>query len=465
MAMVFTIPSDLSTTVKDGIGQAELTARDVWQQYIWHPIRTMDLWDFLDIFLLTMLLYVGYLFVKGRRAGKLAIGFGLIVAFYVISDLAGLRAMHQLMAGIAPFTVILLAIIFQSELRDALEKLGSTPFGFLSMSKDSRDELAHTVNEVVEAACMVAVTEKDGALIVIEGSTALGEYAKNGQPMDAVVSHRLLANIFVDRSPLHDGAVIIRKNRIAAAGCKLPPSSNEMVVGSYGTRHRAAVGVTEKSDCVTVVVSEERHVMSICHNGELKGDYNYSPDDLRNDHNLKLVQNRLRNDLFLLLAGLSFDDNNRNEKPKFKMPSIKLSWGIFTPGQKSNEEPEEVYEMSSTSATESNGGAPVLTQFPRARRYDKRTGQGTTVRRDDPTDGEAKADAEADESEMATEMRAEDSPTVALRAETPDEPSVTGQSESEATGSPEGIGQTPETEPSAAANQAASATPDTVPEA
>ncbi len=390
---------DLSTTVKDGIGQAELTLRDVWEKYIWQPIRDIDFWDVLDILLLTALLYALYLFVKGRRAGKLAIGLGFILAFYVISDLAGLRAIHQLLAGIAPFAIILLAVIFQPELRDALEKLGSTPFGFMNMNKDSRDELAQTVNEVVEAACLVATSEKDGALIVIEGSTALGEYAKGGQQMDALVSHRLLGNIFVDRSPLHDGAVIIRKNRVAAAGCKLPLSSNELVVGGFGTRHRAAVGVTEKSDCVSVVVSEERHVISICHDGEIKSDYNYAADDLRNDLSLKTIQNRLRNDLFLLLTEISYEANSRNEKPKFRMPSIKLSWSLFRrqadqaarmgkdpkKARKAGrakpvkrEEPGEVSEPTTGAAT-----ASTTERFSRSRRFDRRTGQGVTVRREE----------------------------------------------------------------------------------
>ncbi len=339
--------SDLTTTVGEGIEQAELMLREIWEHYILAPILSINFWDVLDILLLTILLYTGYMFVRGRRAGKLAIGLGFIMLFYVISYLTGLRAIHSLLAGVVPFAIVLLAVIFQPELRDALEKLGSTPFGIIAMNKDARDELAHTVNEVVEAACMVAKSEKDGALIVIEGSTALGEYAKDGQVIDAAVSRRLLGNIFVDRSPLHDGAVIIRQNRIAAAGCKLPLSSNEEVVGGYGTRHRAAVGVTEKSDCVTVVVSEERHVISICHEGLLKSDYNYSVDDLHDDISLKTAQNKLRNDLFLILTSITYEANSRNEKHRFEMPKLKFTWSWFTPKDKppvKAEEPEEVFE-------------------------------------------------------------------------------------------------------------------------
>ena len=214
---------------------------NAWEQYIWQPILDFNFWDALDILLLTAFLYGVYVFLKGRRAGTLAVGLILILAFYVISDLAGLRAIHELMRGIvAPSAIIILAIVFQPELRDALEKLGSTPRGLFSTAKGNRADLAHTVGEVVDAAFQIAQSEKDGALIVIERSTPLGDYAAKGHLVDAHVSAGLLRNIFVDRSPLHDGAVIIRNNRIAAAGSKLPLSSNEGVVRGMGTRHRAA---------------------------------------------------------------------------------------------------------------------------------------------------------------------------------------------------------------------------------
>ena len=153
----------------------------------------------------------------------------------------------------------------------------------------------------MEAACQIAQQEKDGALIILEGSTRLGEFEKSGIALDARVSSSLLTNIFVDRSPLHDGAVIIRGDRIVAAGCKLPLSTTDKTGLRLGTRHRAALGITELSDCVVVVVSEERHVISVANNGCLKRDYNKSMTDFATGE--KEIQNRLRADLFLLMTG------------------------------------------------------------------------------------------------------------------------------------------------------------------
>ncbi len=290
----------------------------LWETYIWQRIEQFSFWDGLDILLLTILLYGVYLFFRGRRAGKLAVGLAVIFALYAISDVAGLRAIRSLLAGIAPFTVILLAVIFQNDIRDVLERLGSTPLGFFMSNKQNRADLAHTVSEVVDAACQIAMSDKDGALIVIERTTPLGDYIDKGQPMDAIVTAGLLRNIFVDRTPLHDGAVIISKNRIAAAGSKLPLSANEDVVRGLGTRHRAAVGITDVSDCVVVVVSEEQHVISIANHGRLKRGYNRNAEELRNESSLKAAQNQLRNDLFLLLAGTDYEEQEASGKERKK---------------------------------------------------------------------------------------------------------------------------------------------------
>ncbi len=313
-----------------------LSMREVWEQYIWQPIASFNLWDALDILLLTAVLYGLYLFIKGRRAGKLAIGLALLLIFYAISDIAGLRAIHQLLEGIAPFAIVLLAVVFQPELRDALEKLGSSPLSFLSAGKENRADLAHTVSEVVEAACQIATTDKDGALIVIERSTPLGDYVAKGQSLDAAVSGNLLRNIFVDRAPLHDGAVIIRNNRIAAACSKLPLSNNEEVVRGMGTRHRAAVGITEVSDCVVVVVSEEKHIISIANNGFIKRDYNRSVTDLQNESTLKNVQNDLRKDLFLLLAGMPIEDEAGSESRRLRKFAlhVRFKWTLKEASEK-----------------------------------------------------------------------------------------------------------------------------------
>ncbi len=286
---------------------------NIWEKYILEPFRQFNFWDALDILLLAVLLYCVYLFFKGRRAGKLAVGLAFVLILYTGSDILGFHATHRILEGIAPFAVILLAVIFQPELRDALEKLGTTPFGFLKVNDKERSDISNTVNEVVDAACRIAMSGEDGALIVIERRTRLGEYADKGQQLDAQVSGNLLCNIFVNRSPLHDGAVIIQGNRIAAAGAKLPLARNEEIVRGMGTRHRAAVGITEISDCVAVVVSEERHQISIANNGLLKRDYHRTADELRSESSMKDIQNSLRNDLFKLLAGEDYDEEKQSK--------------------------------------------------------------------------------------------------------------------------------------------------------
>ena len=304
----------------------------VWTDYIWKPIADFSFWDGLDILLLTLLLYGLFLFFKERRAGKLAIGLMFLVLLYGISDLAGLRAIHQLMDWIAPFFIILLAVVFQPEIRDGLERLGDTPFGFLIHNRDQADT-AKVISEVVDAACMIAQTNKDGALIVIERSTPLGDFVDRGHKMDAAVSSELLRNIFVDGTPLHDGAVIIRNNRIAAACCELPLTSNEEVVRGVGSRHRAAVGITEVSDCVVVVVSEQRHVISIANNGYLKKNYNQKADEFLNEASAKSIQKALRKDLARLLRGDARifgakDDETDEIERKSMLPEIRFIWSF-----------------------------------------------------------------------------------------------------------------------------------------
>lgn len=327
----------------------------IWENYIWHPISHFSFWDALDIVLLTMLLYGLFLFFKERRAGKLAIGLVFVVLIYGISDLAGLRAIHQLMDWIAPFFIILLAVVFQPEIRDGLERLGDRPFGFLIHNRDQADT-AKVISEVVDAACMIAQTNKDGALIVIERSTPLGDFVNRGHAMDAAVSSELLRNIFVDGTPLHDGAVIIRNNRIAAACCELPLTSNEEVVRGVGSRHRAAVGITEVSDCVVVVVSEQRHVISIANNGYLKKNYNQKADEFNNEASAKAIQKALRKDLSRLLRGdakiFSPADEDADEVERRSIiPEIKFTWSFSEkPVQTESHKPAVSREITGTSS-------------------------------------------------------------------------------------------------------------------
>ena len=281
-----------------------------WNSYIWAPLTGVDVsWvDVVDAVLLTALLCGLYYFVRGRRAGKMLIGLLAVFVLYGISALFDFRALHLVLSQVVSLGIVLCAVIFHPEIRDALEKLGSTLAGF-RLVKGGDSERAHVTEELVLAVSAIAQNERDGALIVIERNTGLGEYIDKGEKLDAEVSQKLLRNIFMDKSPLHDGAVIISQNRIAAAGCKLPLSNNESVVANYGTRHRAAVGISEKSDCVVVVVSEERHVISVMCNGLIKRDYNLGMVDgdldMRDEEVAKKAQKALWEDLYKLIVGKS----------------------------------------------------------------------------------------------------------------------------------------------------------------
>ncbi len=304
--------------------ETTMSVQDFFEQYILYPWEHFRIWDVLDWLILTVVFYCVYLFCRGRIAGRVTWGLVLLWVFYQFTERAGLIAVHQLMAGIAPFAVVLLAVIYQPELRDALARIGSTPFGFRTAGKDKRNETTNTIYSVVEAACQIAMSVKDGALIVIERGTPLGDFSDKGYDLDAVVTRELLANIFQDRTPLHDGAVIIRNNRVVSAGCKLPLSKNNEVVSGMGTRHRAAVGITEVADCVVVVVSEERHVISIANNGFIKKDYFRSEADFYNDAAFKSIQKQMIRDLTRLLTGESPED----EKPERRQLRVEFKLGF-----------------------------------------------------------------------------------------------------------------------------------------
>ena len=195
-----------------------------WELYIQEPIKGFNpFWDTLDILILTVILYAVYLFMKGRRAWKLTAGIALVLVVYAVSGLGfvELDATHAILSGIAPYGIILLAVVFQPEIRDVLERLGSRPFGLFASKKGTSADLAHTVSEVVDAACQIAMSEKDGALIVIERSTPLGDYADKGHLLDAAVTSNLLRNIFVEDCATTSSFLDIK----ATAGVLNPSSS------------------------------------------------------------------------------------------------------------------------------------------------------------------------------------------------------------------------------------------------
>lgn len=246
--------------------------------YILFPIQNMNLLtDLLDILLLTGLLYYLYIFVRRRRAGKLLLGIAALFSVFIICSILEMKAFGLIMDNFLTVGLIAVVVIFQPELRDALERVGNTSLRigrFGGERVGTSAEIDHLASEIASAACSLS-SEGYGALIVLQKTTKLQDYMDKGERLDAMVSAKLLRNIFVNRSPLHDGAVIIEGDRVGAAACKLPLSDNEEVVRDLGTRHRAGVGITEVSDAMVVIVSEENGIISIAYGGYLHRDYDY----------------------------------------------------------------------------------------------------------------------------------------------------------------------------------------------
>lgn len=223
-----------------------------------------------DILILSAALFAVYHFIKERRAGKLAWGVGIFFIFLIICDLLNLRAMQFILSNFVTLGVTFIAIIFQPELRAALEKLGDNSIkGFRQIGDQKSNSPTSTlIDEFTEAIFDLSRT-KTGALVVFERNTKLGDIILTGTIINAQFSGTLMKSIFFDKAPLHDGAVVIRSNRIHSAGCLLPLESDREVYTELGTRHRAGIGISEVSDCVSIIVSEETGIVSLAHEGKL----------------------------------------------------------------------------------------------------------------------------------------------------------------------------------------------------
>ena len=237
---------------------------------------SFGIFDVFDIALIAVLLFYLYRFIKERRAGKLAIGLAFLALLEIVSGFLHLSAVQFVLDHIFEVGLLALVVIFQPELRSMLEQVGGGSLkGIKSFASDGKEQSRRQlVANVCMAVCDLA-KEKTGALIVIERTTKLGDVAGTGTALNAEISSDLLQNIFYDKAPLHDGAVVIREGRIAAAGCFLPLTSKQNLARELGTRHRAALGMSENSDAVVLVVSEETGVISIALGGYLTRNYDY----------------------------------------------------------------------------------------------------------------------------------------------------------------------------------------------
>lgn len=245
---------------------------------IWSVLQTMTFMDIIDILLMSYLLYLLIKIIRETRASQLIKGIVIVVAAYFISTAVGLKSISYIVKSILDVGLLAILIMFQPEIRRALEKAGRTKLGTnLFNLTGSSDEFTAVWNNAIEEICDSCVdlsATKTGALIVIERQTKLGEQIENGTIINAKPSKELFGNIFYPNTPLHDGAVIIRDGIILAAACFLPkPQKEELINKKLGSRHRAAIGMSENSDAVIVVVSEETGQISVAENGSLTRDF------------------------------------------------------------------------------------------------------------------------------------------------------------------------------------------------
>ena len=221
--------------------------------------------DLIDIIIVSYIIYKIFILVKGTRAARMLIGVGVLLAFSLLSRFLDLYTLDWLIQSFWTQIVIVLIILFQPEIRKALAQMGETPL----LHRFSSAEEMKTIEEIVKASQTLA-NKKIGALIVFERDVSLSEYIEVGVSLDAKVTKELLISIFHPTSPIHDGAVIIKGNRVLAAGCFLPIKLGADLSKTYGTRHRAALGITEETDAVAVIISEETGAISLAVHGQLE---------------------------------------------------------------------------------------------------------------------------------------------------------------------------------------------------
>lgn len=241
----------------------------------------------IDILVVSFIFYKGYILIKETRAEQLLKGILLIFLLIPISDILKLRTLNWILENTLTISVISIIIIFQPEIRKALEHIGRTSFVDKIMYEDE-EMMKNVVNEIVDATVALS-EERVGALIILEQKTGLGDIINTGTKINGDVSSALLQNIFVVNTPLHDGATIIRNDKIIASGCFLPLTNDDKLNKQLGTRHRAGIGITEITDCLTIIVSEETGVISLAINGRLLR--NYDKEKLRNVL-LKIMKSR-----------------------------------------------------------------------------------------------------------------------------------------------------------------------------
>lgn len=231
----------------------------------WPALPRLTVSSVIDILLVAALIYQFLMMVRGRRAAPILAGLGILGMAYGVAAYAQLELLRTILATLAPYTALALIVMFQSELRRLLARIGRSQF----LGIGTRLQRREVTQEILMAVASM-VAEKTGALIVVERDVGLRTFIESGVPIDGWVSRDLLIAVFITKGPLHDGAVIIQRDRVAAAACFLPLSMNPTLKKELGTRHRAGVGITEEADCFSIIVSEETGKISVAAFGEIE---------------------------------------------------------------------------------------------------------------------------------------------------------------------------------------------------
>lgn len=243
---------------------------------IFFSIINIRIFDIIDILIVSFIIYKAIEFVRDTRSAQLVKG--IIVLFFVffIASAFNLITIKWMLAQIFDYALVIAVLIFQPELRRMLERVGQSNITTIGKMQNY-DAKNKAISDCVDSVCKAVSNMSDkriGALIVFERKTMLGEIINTGTVIDAEASYEMIGNIFFPKSPLHDGALIVREGKLYAAGCILPLTSNNGLNSQLGTRHRAAIGMSENSDAVVLVVSEETGTISLAMNGMIKRDYN-----------------------------------------------------------------------------------------------------------------------------------------------------------------------------------------------
>lgn len=244
-----------------------------WNQIVYAVSNMRIPYDIIDILVIAFIIFKAIEFLRESRAGQLIKGIVILIVVYILSDWLNLATLQWTLDRVMDSAIIAAAVIFQPELRRILEKVGRTDFRSGQLLNGEEDAVSTCIDHVTKAAGNMQ-SQKIGALIVFERKTQLGEIINTGTVLDAKSSVSFINNVFFPKSPLHDGAMVIRDGRICAAGCILPLTQRDDIGGQLGTRHRAAIGMTENSDAVVLVVSEETGMISIVSNGQIQRNFN-----------------------------------------------------------------------------------------------------------------------------------------------------------------------------------------------